>query len=419
VRRAPVVVLAVVVAMVVVASALKWRAETGRRPYGAETPVSRDAAPIDAPAAARTWIDAPSLEVPHGARMLHGEPSHSGRAAGRLPVTKPSPVWARDVGGPVEAQVTTSPDEQTLYVASLGGLLTALATVDGTVRWTLDLHDRAYATPCVADDGTIYAGSDAKKLAAVSPDGHIKWSLDTDGDADTGPAIAKDGTVIFAAGKMVYGVTPLGYVKWRFTAKRKVFTAPAVAPDGRVFFGSQDHRAYALTPQGGPAWSVDLGADVDGAPVLTEDGAVVVGTDAGDVVKLDGNDGHVLWRASLGGYVRGTLAATRFGEVLAGVYGPTPRQVLLGPEDGVVRMSFAIQGTGGREFGVHGGALEDDAGLLVFGAQDDNVYAIDRSGRALWVFAAGGDVDSPITMLSDGSIVVGSDDGIVTLLRSS
>jgi outer membrane protein assembly factor BamB len=422
VRRAPVIVLSVLVAVVVTLAAFKWRKRAGSSysSYAAFEPI--DGARIDGAhlEVGFLTIDAPSdLQVPHGARMLHGEPSHASRAAGRVPLTKPSAAWSRDVGGPVEAQITTSPDEQTLYVASLGGSLTALARADGAIRWTLDLHDRAYATPCVADDGTIYAGSDAKKLLSVSPEGRIKWSLDTDGDADTGPALANDGTVVFAAGRMVYGVTPLGFVKWRFAAKRKVFASPAVAADGRVFFGSQDHHAYALTPQGGPVWSTDLGADVDGAPVLTEDGAVVVGTDAGDVVKLDGSDGRVLWRAALGGYVRGTLSATRMGEILAGVYGPTPREVLLDPADGSVRMSFPIQGTGARDFGVHGGALEDDAGVLLFGAQDDNVYAVDRSGRTLWVFAAGGDVDSPITMLSDGSIVFGSDDGIVTLLRSS
>jgi outer membrane protein assembly factor BamB len=282
----------------------------------------------------------------------------------------------------------------------------------------LDLGDRAYATPCVADDGTIFAGSDAKKLVAVSPEGHVKWSLDTDGEADTAPVLAGDGTVVFAAGRMVYGVTPLGFVKWRFAAKRKVYTSPAVGPDGRVFFGSQDHHAYALTPQGGPLWSVDLGADVDGAPVLAPDG-VVVGTDAGEAVKLDAGDGHVLWRAQLGGYVRGTLSATRRDEVVAGVYGPTPRLVLLGGADGAERLSFPVQGTGAREFGVHGGALEDEAGVLLFGAQDDALYAIDRSGELLWRFTTGGDVDAPVTLLGDGSVVFAADDGVVYMLRGS
>jgi outer membrane protein assembly factor BamB len=198
-----------------------------------------------------------------------------------------------------------------------------------------------------------------------------------------------------------------------------VMTSPAVAPDGRVFLGSQDHHAYALTPQGGPLWAVDLGADVDGAPVLGDDGAVYVGTDGDEVVRLDAGDGHVVWRRKVGGFVRGTLSMTRGGDVAAGVYGPTPREVVLEASSGDVRWKFPIQGTGAREFGVHGGAIEDAAGALVFGAQDDSVYAIDSSGEILWSFMTGGDVDAPVTMLSDGSVVFGSDDGKVYMLRGN
>jgi outer membrane protein assembly factor BamB len=215
---------------------------------------------------------------------------------------------------------------------------------------------------------------------------------------------------------MVYAVTPLGYVKWRFAAKRKVFTAPAIGQHGRIFFGSQDHRAYALAPDGRLVWSVDLGSDVDGSPTVSDDGSVFMGTDGDEVVRLDPDDGHLAWRSKVGGYVRGALSLARNGDVLAGVYGPAPRAVRLGADDGRVRGDFPIQGTGAREFGVHGGCLEDAAGLLLFGSQDDSVYAIDVSGKLLWRFTTGGDVDAPITLLGDGSVVVGSDDGQVRLL---
>jgi outer membrane protein assembly factor BamB len=334
--------------------------------------------------------------------MLHGDARHTHRAAGRAPRSSPVVVWSHGVGGPVEAQVTTSSDEQTLYVASLGGSLTALARADGVERWSVVLGDRSYAAPCVASDGTIYAGSDSKRLVALSPEGKVKWSLETEGDADTGPTVSGDGSVVFAAGRMVYAVTPLGHVKWRFAARRKVFTSPAIARSGRVFFGSQDHHVYALTEQGVLAWSIDLGADVDGAPAIGDDGAVFVGTDGDEIVRLDPEGGRIVWRA----------------KVLAGVYGPTPREVRLRPEDGVLAGQFAIQGTGAREFGVHGGALEDDTGILLFGTQDDNIYAVGDSGDLLWRFTTAGDVDAPLTLLTDGSVVVGSDDGIVYLLRA-
>jgi outer membrane protein assembly factor BamB len=134
-------------------------------------------------------------------------------------------------------------------------------------------------------------------------------------------------------------------------------------------------------------------------------------------VRLSADDGRVAWRARVGGYVRGALSVARDGDVLAGVYGPAPRQVRLRASNGSVVGALPIQGTGAREYGVHGGAVEDEAGTLLFGAQDDRVYAVDAGGALLWTFATGGDVDAPVTLLSDGSVIAGSDDGSVYLLR--
>ena len=67
---------------------------------------------------------------------------------------------------------------------------------------------------------------------------------------------------------------------------------------------------------------------------------------------------------------------------------------------------------------MHGGALEDDAGMLVFGAQDDVVSPSTAERRdAAGGSRRGADVDAPVTLLADGELVVGSDDGKVYLLR--
>ena len=76
-------------------------------------------------------------------------------------------MWSVDVGAPIQAQVTASPDQETLYVASLGGTLSAIARADGASKWRVALGDRAYGAPAVGDDGTIYVGSDAKKMRAI------------------------------------------------------------------------------------------------------------------------------------------------------------------------------------------------------------------------------------------------------------
>jgi outer membrane protein assembly factor BamB len=421
--RAAAVPLAVLAAL----GAAAWTVRSPRRqqaepthvaPYGTDRGAVRVTAASGAGASVLPLRGASGRgKVREGAaRMLHGDPRRTGRAQGRVP-REARVAWKAVLGGPIQAQVVASPDERTLYAASLDGALTALARDTGETRWRVALGERAYAAPCVADDGTIYVGSDAKRFRAIDPKGTVLWAIETNGEADTAALLMPDGAVVFAAGNTVYAARRGGDVAWRFEAKGKVFTAPALVPEsGLVVFGSQDDHVYAVRAASGQiAWSVDLGADVDGAPAVGDAGEIFVGTDGGDVVRLD-ERGGLVWRTNVGGFVRGALSVARNGDVLAGAYGPTPRQVRLDGATGAVRGAFSVQGTGAREFGVHGGAVEDDDGALVFGAQDDRVYALDATGSLRWKFPTGGDVDAPATLLSDGALVVGSDDGSVYIL---
>ena len=352
--------------------------------------------------------------MPDGAaRMQHGTARRTHRAFALGP-QRIEVGWTTPVGGPVAAQVTVSIDEATLYVATLAGDLVALARLNGKPMWTVKLGDRAYGAPLVADDGTIWVGTDAKKMFAISPAGAVVHRIDLDGEADTAPALAPDGTVVFAAGNQVMSVRRGGDLAWRFTTKGKVFTAPAITSDGLVVVGSQDDGVYAIGANGALAWRTDLGADVDGAAAIADDGAIYVGTDRGEIVRLEPG-GTIAWRAATGGFVRGGLSIGRNGDVLAGTYGPVPRVVRFGP-DGAPHGAFSIRGTGAKEFGIHGGPLEDEEGALYFGTQDDAAYALDPDGSVRWRFETGADVDAPLTLLSDGSLLVPSEDGSVTLL---
>ncbi len=406
--------LAVVIVVVGAAAASRaLRPSPGPPPGAAVTTTTLASAASSGLAAPLRGFDG-GPAVPAGApRMVHGSPRHVHRSGARGPQAA-KVGWRVPVEGAVAAQVTTSPDEQTLYVATLNGSVTALARADGARRWTTGLGDRVYSTPLVHDDGTLYVGTDGKKLVALSAAGAVQWRLEVEGEADSGAVFARDGTIVFAAGSAVYGSRRGGDLAWRFAAKGKVFTAPALTEDGHVVFGSQDHHVYALASDGTLSWSTDLGADVDGAPAIGDDGAVYVGTDRGEIVRLEAR-GKIAWRAAVGGFVRGSLSLARNGDVLAGTYGPVPRVVRVSPE-GAIRGAFAIKGTGAREFGIHGGPLEDAEGALYFGAQDDAAYALGPDGALRWRFETGADVDAPLTLLSDGSLIVPSEDGTVTML---
>jgi outer membrane protein assembly factor BamB len=353
--------------------------------------------------------------APH---TLHGDARHTHRAHGHLP-KRPETLWTFRADGPVEGQVVLSPDEATLYVATLGGTLWALDRA-GHARFSVKLGARAYGTPCIAPDGTIYVGSDGGALFAVDPGGHIEWKLETVGDADSGPVMLDDDLVVFAAGSRVYGVRRGGVLAFRFQAKGKVFSGPALAnaPLARetsIVFGAQDHRVYSLRRDGTLRWSVDVGHDVDSSPAIGDDGGIFVGTDGDEVVRLDG-EGRIVWRAPVGGMVRGALSIARNGDVLAGVYGPTPRIVRLSAGAGTVLGAFAIRGNGTRATGVVGGPLEDDDGALAFGGQDGWLHVVGADGFERWSYDAHADIDAPATLLADGSLVFETYDGDVVAL---
>lgn len=340
-------------------------------------------------------------------RMLHLDPRRTNRSPFAGP-TQPVIAWTFDTGGPIQAAPALL-DDGTIVVASLSGRLFGLDR-KGAHRFDVDLGGRIYGSPLVTKDG-IFVGSDARRFFALDGRGRIRFRLETQGDADTGATITPGGGIVFAAGRMVYGIEPSGTVRFRVKTPRKTFTSPAVAENGTVFVGSQDDHVYAITSEGKIAWQRNLTADVDGGPAIADDGTVYVGTDGGEIVALDPSDGSVRWRRSLGGFVRGSISIGRDGTVLAGTYGPMPRLVALDPAQGELRFDFGVQGTGAREFGIHGGPVEDAEGRLYFGAQDDCVYALRPDGTLLWKLQTGGDIDAPIVIADDGTLLVGSGDG--------
>lgn len=353
-----------------------------------------------------------SATVPPHPTAVHGDVRRTHRARGRGPKS-PEVRWTYVSGAPIVTQVVADREGRRLAVGDLSGRVSVLDRA-GKRLWGAELGAPIYGAPTWLDRERLIVGVDGGALVCLRDGGERVWKLDLDADVDTAPAITEDGRIVVAAGAHVLATDATGRIVWRYRAPKKVFTAPAIGKDGPIVVGSQDGSVIALGEDGALLWRTELGADVDGGPAITDDGAIIVGTDAGEIVRLT-RSGEVTWRRSVGGYVRGPISVGRDGDVLSGVYGPTPRVVRVGP-GGQLLGSFAVQGTGAKEFGIHGGPLEDADGTLYFGAQDDRVYAIERSGRQRWLFRTGGDVDAPLTLLEDGTLVVPSADGRVYAL---
>jgi outer membrane protein assembly factor BamB len=241
--------------------------------------------------------------------------------------------WELDVDGEADTAPAETPDGALVIAA--GRVLYGLRA-DGAVRFRLRLPRKIYASPAVADDGTIYVGAQDHRLYAVSPRGAVAWSHDLGGDVDCAAAVGDDGTVYAGsdAGQVV-ALDPEGHVRWSTTvggfvrggltvsrggavlagtygpAPRVVSLdgatgteqwafpiqgtgalefgihgAPLEDPDGNLYFGAQDDAVYALDPGGRLRWAFATGGDVDAPLVLGPGSVLYAGSDDGHLYAL-------------------------------------------------------------------------------------------------------------------------------------
>lgn len=377
------------------------------------------------------------------AAVAGGPGARGGRSPGAI--TLPLRVrWQRTSLTAIAAGIGVAPDGKTLYVATLGGRLEALATSDGSSRFSFDLGDRSYTAPAVAADGTIYVGSDAGVLYALRPNGDVRFRTKLPGsgggpkkhpEIDVAPLLLGD-EVVFAAGNVLYRCGRDGAVKSTFAAPGKIFTAPAALPDGTVVFGDQAGFVHGITADGTPRFKTSLGGpDVDGSPAVFANGDFVIATDAaastgqGHIARLDGR-GAILWKTAVAGHVRGPLSIGRDGDVRVGHFaggksvfqtaGPTqqgPGLVRLRGGDGAIVSELAIRGTGSTEFGIAGGPTESANGYELFGSpHDELVLVAGADGATVTRIPVDGDVDAPPAVLPSGEVVVATRAGSVYLL---
>ncbi|BET69265.1 hypothetical protein ASA1KI_41830 [Opitutales bacterium ASA1] len=304
----------------------------------------------------------------------------------------------------------------TIYVGSESKRLWAI-NADGSFKWrwpatlfsNVDWFDSA---PAVAPDGTIYAGNFDGKLYALNPDGTLKWSYDTSAYIISSPAIGEDGTVYVGSGDgSLHAIAPDGTARWQYVTGDWVDSSPAIAPDGSIVFGSWDGNLYSVFPDGTAKWSVDLGEAVQSSPAIGPDGTIYVGSGDGRLYAVSAI-GQVHWTFQTGDVVDGHP-----------IVGPDGR-IYFGSASGLFH---ALNADGTPAWptpydagqGIFGGAVLRADGAIVFGASDRRIHALNADGALLWTYTTGDLVDSSPTIAADGTIYVGSYDNKLYALHGN
>jgi len=323
--------------------------------------------------------------------------------------------WSFATQGLVFSSPAVAPDG-TIYIGSESKRLWAV-NPDGSFKWrwpatlisTADWFD---ASPSIASDGTIYAPNFDGKLYALNPNGSLKWSYDTSSYIISSVAIAEDGTLYFGAGDgSLHAVNPDGTVKWLFTTGDWVDSSPAIGGDGIIFFGSWDSNVYAVHPDGSEKWVVATGDAVQSSPAIGPDGTVYVGSGDGRLYAITAA-GAIAWTFQTDDTVDSHP-----------VIGPDGK-IYFGSSDGNFH---ALKPDGTPAWpapynvgqGVFGGAVIRADGTIIFGASDRRVHALNADGTVKWTYTTGDVVDSSPALAADGTIYAGSYDNKLYALHGN
>ncbi|MBU5443829.1 PQQ-binding-like beta-propeller repeat protein [Paenibacillus sp. MSJ-34] len=182
-----------------------------------------------------------------------------------------------------------------------------------TVRWEYRFNAMVFTAPAVGPDGTIYVGTDKRKLYAIKPDGSLKWEIELNFSPNK-LAVGSDGTIYAAAdpnaSNEVHAFDPDGKKKWEFTRGGpevklyfdNPFSAPAVGTDGVIYIGgASDRKMYAIEPDGAKKWE-NATAGLAASPIVGKDGTIYVGDTSG-VLYAFTSTGAKKWTLPIGGLI--------------------------------------------------------------------------------------------------------------------
>ena len=283
-----------------------------------------------------------------------------------------------------------------LVVADRADALLGLDATTGAQVWTRSAPPGFHGTPCLADDGRVFAGTGrpgltggpaAQLFAIAAADGAILWRRETPSGMVAGPALVGDRLITSALDGCLYAFArDDGALAWRTPLEGVAAATPTVGADGLLWIGSSTGHVHAVRADDGAiVQSLQLAAPIKRAVASSARGLVAVTID-GTVAAIAG--GKVAWTRGLGGH-NPSAATVAGGRVLLGAGDAnqgTSGLYVLDADDGEVRGHLAVRGW------IHGAPSVDD-GVVYFGATDHSLHAVDLgSCTELWSYGTSYDL---------------------------
>jgi eukaryotic-like serine/threonine-protein kinase len=221
-------------------------------------------------------------------------------------MTTGSEIWsipATTGTDPLWAQPVTFQGCNCIYIAAMNHKVYKFdATSGAKINETNDLNGSVVGTPAIGTDGTLYVGTFANELIALSGDNlSVKWRFSTKDWVWAGPALDKGVLYFGDLSGNLYAVNAAdGTQVWSVQPKNTIVDTPAIAGDN-IYLSTESDTLYIVSKAGEIADSVAIGGIIYAAPKITSDMILVAptGYDKNLLVALNLENPHgaLMWPA--------------------------------------------------------------------------------------------------------------------------
>jgi outer membrane protein assembly factor BamB len=153
------------------------------------------------------------------------------------------------------------------------------------------------SSPSIGTDGTIYFGTDAGLVYAVSSTGEVIWKYQTRGAVISTPALSQKDMIFFGSwDKQFYALrASTGVLLWSYEVADFIQSSPVIDENNDIYFCSGSN-VYAFYDTGDPKWKIPIRGISNVSPALSLDGILFLTNDIStlpfnSLISLNASDG--------------------------------------------------------------------------------------------------------------------------------
>lgn len=293
-------------------------------------------------------------------------------------------------------------EDGTIFLGTNAGLLRAV-TPSGKLLWEQRTGSQFVGFPTVSAGNTVYFSPSGSYLYHFSDSGKVLWKIDKP-RIETSVAVSLDGTLYMNAEHLI-ALKPSGEIEWHVEVIRGGFS-PVIGSDGTIYCMSEDKHLYAVDRNGAVKWKCHVGETaIEGSMAVDGNSTVYIPLVNGNAVAAVSARGVLKWSALVEDAVLTAVVADDRGRVY---FGSHDHHLYCLNSDGTVRWKVRA------ERKIQTSPVIDSSRRIYFGA-GSKLYAVDDSGSLLWIAEVGEALGWALCLSDDGKIVTGTEKGIITI----